>query len=85
VWAAAGLLRALRPDAVALVDSFGLSDYLLNSALGKYDGDVYNDLLRRAKVGGPKRFLAMTSCLQDVAGFVLMVKNGSCCSKRGSW
>jgi hypothetical protein len=49
----AGLLRALRPDAVALVDSFGLSDYLLNSALGKYDGDVYNDLLRRAKVRRP--------------------------------
>eukprot|EP00884_Botryococcus_braunii_P015671 jgi/Botrbrau1/2788/Bobra.0125s0001.1 len=44
------LLAVLRPEAVALVDSFGLSDYLLNSALGRYDGDVYRDLLARAKV-----------------------------------
>ena len=30
-----GLLRELRPDAVALVDGFGFEDYLLNSALGR--------------------------------------------------
>ena len=30
------LLRELRPDAVALVDSFGFEDYLLNSSLGRY-------------------------------------------------
>lgn len=35
------LLRELRPEAVALVDSFDIPDYLLDSALGKYDGDVY--------------------------------------------
>ncbi len=35
------LLAALRPDAVALVDSFGFTDYELNSALGREDGDVY--------------------------------------------
>lgn len=29
------LLRELRPDAVALVDSFGFEDYLLNSSLGR--------------------------------------------------
>ncbi|KAK9824680.1 hypothetical protein WJX72_012328 [[Myrmecia] bisecta] len=44
------LLRGLRPDAVALVDSFGFEDYLLNSALGRKDGDVYRDLLQRAEV-----------------------------------
>lgn len=38
------LLREVRPDAVALVDAFGLDDYYLNSALGAYDGDVYTRL-----------------------------------------
>ena len=38
------LLVELRPDAVALVDAFGLSDYFLNSALGAEDGDVYQRL-----------------------------------------
>ncbi len=44
------LLAALRPDAVGLVDAFGLSDYLLNSALGRADGDVYRALLAAAQV-----------------------------------
>ena len=33
------LLAAIRPEAVALVDSFALSDNQLNSALGRYDGE----------------------------------------------
>ncbi len=44
-----GVLRALRPDAVGLADAFGLSDYLLNSALGRADGDVYRALLAAAQ------------------------------------
>ncbi|KAK9834972.1 hypothetical protein WJX81_000797 [Elliptochloris bilobata] len=43
------LLAALRPDAVALVDAFGIEDYLLNSALGRADGDVYRALLAAAR------------------------------------
>ena len=35
------LVTAVRPNAVALVDGFGFTDYLLNSALGRSDGDVY--------------------------------------------
>ena len=31
------VLMNLRPDAVALVDSFGFEDYVLNSCLGRYD------------------------------------------------
>ena len=31
----AQLLKELRPDAVALVDSFGFDDYQLNSAIGR--------------------------------------------------
>lgn len=44
------LVRALRPDAVALTDAFGYPDYQLNSALGRKDGDVYR--VRRGRMGG---------------------------------
>jgi len=43
------LLGVIRPDAVALVDSFDFSDFSLNSSLGKYDGDCYRDMYRRAQ------------------------------------
>lgn len=42
-------LAEVRPDAVALVDGFGLTDYLLNSALGRKDGDVYRALYDMAQ------------------------------------
>jgi acyl-CoA oxidase len=32
------LLAELRPQAVPLVDAWGVPDYQLNSALGRYDG-----------------------------------------------
>lgn len=38
-----------RPEAVTLVDAFDYSDYDLNSALGRYDGNVYEDLYKRAQ------------------------------------
>lgn len=38
------LLAIIRPQAVPLVDSFKLPDYLLNSALGRDDGEVYRAL-----------------------------------------
>eukprot|EP01121_Diplochlamys_sp_Union-15-3_P017458 TRINITY_DN6146_c0_g1_i1.p1 TRINITY_DN6146_c0_g1~~TRINITY_DN6146_c0_g1_i1.p1 ORF type:complete len:676 (+),score=120.30 TRINITY_DN6146_c0_g1_i1:43-2028(+) len=43
------LLSIIRRDAVALVDAFNFSDAMLNSALGRYDGDVYNSLMEWAK------------------------------------
>lgn len=33
------LLNEIRPDAVPLVDTFNFPDYLLNSCLGRYDGN----------------------------------------------
>lgn len=42
------LMKHVRPHAVPLVDSFALPDYLLNSALGRFDGEVYEDLFHRA-------------------------------------
>ena len=38
------LLSIIRCNAVPLVDAFNFSDKLLHSALGRYDGNVYNAL-----------------------------------------
>lgn len=43
------LVRELRPNALALVDSFGIPDFQLNSALGRKDGNVYQALLDSAR------------------------------------
>uniref|UniRef100_A0A7S4IFR4 Acyl-coenzyme A oxidase n=1 Tax=Vannella robusta TaxID=1487602 RepID=A0A7S4IFR4_9EUKA len=43
------LMSEIRPDAVPLVDAFNHSDHLLNSALGRYDGRVYEALLESTK------------------------------------
>jgi len=41
----------LRKDIVALGDAFDFSDYWLNSALGRYDGNVYEDMYKWAQGG----------------------------------
>lgn len=43
------LLARLRPVAVPLVDAFALSEHTLNSALGRYDGDVYRAMYEWAQ------------------------------------
>ncbi|KAI9278626.1 acyl-CoA dehydrogenase/oxidase C-terminal [Phascolomyces articulosus] len=43
------LLKIIRPDAVALVDAFAIPDYMLNSALGRYDGNAYVALTKMAE------------------------------------
>ena len=40
------LFAALRPDAVALVDAFDFTDQGLASVLGRYDGQVYENLFK---------------------------------------
>ena len=44
------LLDALRPEAVALVDAFDIPDRVLNSTIGRYDGNVYEALYEAAKL-----------------------------------
>jgi acyl-CoA oxidase len=44
----AQLLADIRPNAVGLVDSFDYHDEILSSALGAYDGQVYERLLESA-------------------------------------
>lgn len=43
------MLAVLRPNAVALVDAFDFHDMVLNSALGCYDGNVYERLYEWAQ------------------------------------
>ncbi|KAI8391735.1 acyl-CoA dehydrogenase/oxidase C-terminal [Radiomyces spectabilis] len=43
------LLEQVRPQAVALVDAFALPDYYLHSALGRYDGKVYESMTSMAE------------------------------------
>ncbi|KAI9486768.1 MAG: hypothetical protein EXX96DRAFT_496878 [Benjaminiella poitrasii] len=43
------VLKSIRPDVVALVDAFDFPDYLLNSALGEYDGHVYEKMTMMAE------------------------------------
>ncbi|KAF2167598.1 hypothetical protein M409DRAFT_66087 [Zasmidium cellare ATCC 36951] len=47
------LMDRIRPHAVRLVDSWGIPDFLLDSALGRYDGKVYEDLFDRAHRQNP--------------------------------
>ncbi|XP_029950513.1 peroxisomal acyl-coenzyme A oxidase 1 isoform X2 [Salarias fasciatus] len=43
------LLSQLRPNAVALVDAFDISDKTLRSVLGRYDGNVYENMFEWAR------------------------------------
>ncbi|PNI32185.1 ACOX1 isoform 11, partial [Pan troglodytes] len=43
------LLTLIRSDAVALVDAFDFQDVTLGSVLGRYDGNVYENLFEWAK------------------------------------
>lgn len=46
--AVSDLLGELRPDAVSLVDAFDFPDNVLNSTIGRYDGNVYEALYEAA-------------------------------------
>lgn len=43
------LLTEIRPNAVAFVDAFDYPDEILQSCLGRYDGQVYQALYDYAK------------------------------------
>ncbi|RIA96762.1 peroxisomal acyl-coenzyme A oxidase 1 [Glomus cerebriforme] len=43
-------LKKIRPDAIGLVDAWEFSDNVLNSAIGRYDGNVYETLYNWAKL-----------------------------------
>jgi len=43
------LCAIIRKDAVPLVDSLNIPDFVLNSPLGRYDGQVYKHYLNKVK------------------------------------
>ncbi|VEU19396.1 DEKNAAC100306 [Brettanomyces naardenensis] len=43
------VLVKIRPDVIGLTDAFKLSDFFINSVLGSYNGDIYNDYLGTIK------------------------------------
>ena len=43
------LMAVIRPNAVALVDAFDFHDRVLDSVLGRYDGNVYENLFKWAQ------------------------------------
>ena len=43
------VLRRIRQYAIGLVDALDFPDYILNSTLGAYDGNVYERLIEAAK------------------------------------
>ena len=42
-------ISVIRQEAVPLVDAFDIHDQILNSCLGRYDGDVYTHLYQWAQ------------------------------------
>jgi len=41
--------QLVRQDAIPLTDSFGLTDFVINSPLGRYDGDIYRHYFEKVK------------------------------------
>ncbi|KAF2719386.1 acyl-CoA oxidase [Polychaeton citri CBS 116435] len=58
-------MSLIRPHAVSLVDAFKIPDYLLDSALGRYDGKVYEDLYNRAHRLNPLNDLTFNPNYKD--------------------
>jgi acyl-CoA oxidase len=47
------LCAAVRQYAIPLIDSFALSDHIINSPLGKYDGSVYESYFAQVQAANP--------------------------------
>ncbi|WPK23077.1 hypothetical protein PUMCH_000301 [Australozyma saopauloensis] len=45
----------LRPDVIALTDSFQFSDFIINSAIGKHDGNIYENYFGTVKQLNPSK------------------------------
>ena len=49
------LLDQIRPQVIGLTDSFGLTDYVINSPLGCADGDVYRRIFEKTVQRNPPK------------------------------
>ena len=59
------VMSQLRPHAVRLVDSWAMPDYLLNSALGRFDGKVYETIYDMAHRQNPLNKITFNPRWQD--------------------
>jgi acyl-CoA oxidase len=59
------VMSQLRPHAVKLVDSWKMPDYLLNSALGRFDGKVYETIYDMAHRQNPLNKITFNPRWQD--------------------
>jgi acyl-CoA oxidase len=59
------IMAKIRPHAVRLVDSWKMPDYLLNSALGRFDGKVYETLYDMAHRQNPLNKITFNPRWQD--------------------
>jgi acyl-CoA oxidase len=59
------VMSQLRPHAVRLVDSWMMPDYLLNSALGRFDGKVYETIYDMAHRQNPLNRITFNPRWQD--------------------
>lgn len=44
------LCKLVRKDAIPLTDSFGFSDFIVNSPFGRYDGNVYETYFKQVQL-----------------------------------
>ncbi|XP_005109417.2 peroxisomal acyl-coenzyme A oxidase 1 [Aplysia californica] len=65
-----GLLGEIRPDAVALVDAVDYPDSSLQSALGAYDGNVYERMYKTALTEPMNRTDVHPSYYKHLRGFI---------------
>ncbi|KAJ9117604.1 hypothetical protein QFC22_004454 [Naganishia vaughanmartiniae] len=50
-----GLCLALRKVVIPVVDAFAISDHIINSPLGRYDGDVYTAYFNHVRAANPPK------------------------------
>lgn len=69
------LFEQVRPQAVGLVDAFALPDYYLHSALGRYDGRVYEAMTKMAEAEPLNHTLVVDGYEEHIKPFVHQYKN----------
>ncbi|GAA5797477.1 hypothetical protein HPULCUR_002863 [Helicostylum pulchrum] len=75
------LLEQVRPQAVGLVDAFALPDYYLHSALGRYDGRVYESMTEMAEAEPLNQTLVVDGYEEYIKPFVHQNKDKTAPSK----
>ncbi len=66
------LLSTVRKEAVPLVDAFDFPDETLNSALGRYDGDVYTHLYKWAQ-RAPRNKKKVPTCINSSTECMIII------------